>query len=117
MKPLLLVWMAALGTASAQPYVVNTIAGKGKVDYAGDGKAATSVNLFSPNRVAFDAAGNLYFTESYYHRVFKVGAAGTLTAVAGNGDNVFAGEGGLATAARSEEHTSELQSLRHLVCR
>ena len=92
-------WIAAIGTTSAQPYVVNTIAGKGKVDYAGDGKAATSVNLFSPNRVAFDAAGNLYFTESYYHRVFKVGAAGTLTAVAGNGDNVFDGEGGLATAA------------------
>src|ERR1022692_1932725 len=99
MKLLLLVWMAALGTASAQPYVVNTIAGKGKVDYAGDGKAATSVNLFSPNRVAFDTAGNLYFTESYYHRVFKVSATGTLTAVAGNGDNVFDGEGGLATAA------------------
>ena len=88
--------MAALGTASAQPYVVNTIAGKGKVDYAGDGKAATTVNLFSPNRVAFDAAGNLYFTESYYHRVFKVGAAGTLTAVAGNGSSVFDLESGAA---------------------
>jgi uncharacterized protein (TIGR03437 family) len=102
MEPLrwvLVLWIAAIGTASAQPYVVHTIAGKGKVDYAGDGKAATSVNLFSPNRVAFDAAGNLYFTEGYYHRVFKVSAAGTLTAVAGNGDNVFDGEGGLATAA------------------
>jgi len=97
MKPLLLVWIAAVGTASAQPYVVNTIAGKGKVDYAGDGKAATTVNLFSPNRVAFDAAGNLYFTESYYHRVFKVGAAGTLTAVAGNGSSVFDLESGTAT--------------------
>jgi hypothetical protein len=66
MKPLFLVWMAAAGTISAQPFVVNTIAGKGKVDYAGDGKAANAVNLFSPNRVAFDVAGNLYFTESYY---------------------------------------------------
>src|ERR1035438_10518428 len=99
MKPLRTVWMAAVATAFAQPYVVNTIAGKGKVAYAGDGQAATTVNLFSPNRVAFDVAGNLYFTESYYHRVFKVSAAGTLTAVAGNGDNVFDGEGGLATAA------------------
>src|ERR1035441_11007565 len=27
------------------------------------------------------------------------------------------GEGGLGHAVRSEEHTSELQSLRHLVCR
>src|ERR1019366_974963 len=92
----LVVWMAAVGTAFAQPFVVNTIAGKGKVAYAGDGKAATTVNLFSPNRVAFDAAGNLYFTESYYHRVFKVGAAGTLTAVAGNGSSVFDVESGTA---------------------
>src|ERR1035441_7088733 len=102
MKPLrcaILAWIAALPSAFAQPYVVNTIAGHGKLAYAGDGKAATSVNLFSPNRVAFDAAGNLYFTESYYHRVFKLGAAGTLTAVAGNGDDTFAGEGGPAAAA------------------
>src|ERR1035437_5393561 len=101
MKPLrcaLLAW-AVLTTAAAQPYVVNTIAGKGKLAYTGDGKAATSVNLFSPKRVAFDDAGNLYFTESYYHRVFKVGADGTLTVVAGNGDSVFTGEGGLATDA------------------
>jgi uncharacterized protein (TIGR03437 family) len=93
------VWLALAGTAFAQPYVVNTIAGKGKFVYGGDGKVATSMNLFSPNRVAFDAAGNLYFTESYYHRVFKVDAAGTLTSVAGNGDESFAGEGGPATAA------------------
>src|ERR1017187_1997552 len=102
MKPLrcaILAWIAALPSAFAQPYVVNTIAGHGKLAYAGDGKAATSVNLFSPNRVAFDAAGNLYFTESYYHRVFKLGAAGTLTTVAGNGSETFAGEGGPATAA------------------
>src|SRR5450759_534644 len=101
MKPLrcaLLAW-AVLTTAFAQPYVVNTIAGKGRLAYAGDGKAATSVNLFSPNRVAFDGFGNLYFTESYYHLVFKVDAAGTHTVVAGNGDSVFAGEGGPATAA------------------
>ncbi len=99
LRCVLLTLTAALSTAAAQPYVVNTIAGKGKLAYAGDGKSATSVNIFSPNRVAFDAAGNLYFTEIYYHRVFKVGAAGTLTAVGGNGDSVFAGEGGLATAA------------------
>jgi len=91
--------MAALTTASAQPYVVNTIAGKGKLVYVGDGKAATSVNLFSVNRVTFDYYGNLYFTESYYHRVFKVTIAGTLTVAAGNGSDAFAGEGGSATAA------------------
>ena len=99
LRSVLLTCTAALVPAAAQPYVVNTIAGHGKLAYAGDGKVATSVNIFSPNRVAFDAAGNLYFTEGYYHRVFKVGAAGTLSVVGGNGDSAFAGDGGLATAA------------------
>ena len=102
MKPLrcaFLAWAAALATATAQPYVVNTIAGHGKLAYSGEGSAASSVNLFAPNRAAFDAAGNLYFTEGYYHRVFKVSPSGTLTTVAGNGGDTFSGEGGQATAA------------------
>ena len=102
MKPrsnVLLVWLAALATAYAQPYVVNTIAGKGKVAYPGDGKAANTVDLFSPVRVAFDRNGNLYFTEDYYNRVFKVATNGVLSVVAGTGATIFAGEGGPATAA------------------
>jgi hypothetical protein len=66
--------------------VVNTIAGHGKLAYAGDGKAATSVNLFAPKRVAFDRAGNLYFTEGSYNRVFKVSAK-----YAGAAPNMVAG--------------------------
>ncbi len=96
---LVLTWLAILASASAQSYVVNTLAGKGKLAYAGDGSAANTVNLFSPYRVAFDAAGNLYFTEDYYQRVFKVNAAGALSVVAGNGEGTYTGEGGPATSA------------------
>jgi trimeric autotransporter adhesin len=95
----LLAGFGALAYAYAQPYVVNTIAGHGILPYPGDGKPAVSVNLFDPRRVAFDPSGNLYFTESYYHRVFKLNTAGILSVAAGNGATDFDGEGGPATAA------------------
>src|ERR1035441_9393169 len=34
-----------------------------------------------------------------------------------NADGSYAADGGFSDGGRSEEHTSELQSLRHLVCR
>jgi hypothetical protein len=77
---LLVGWASMLSLAFAQPapfYIVTTIAGSGRVAYPGDGRNATSVDLFEPARVAFDSAGNLYFTESYYERVFRVSTAGT----------------------------------------
>src|ERR1019366_4135923 len=98
----LVVWMAAVGTAFAQPFVVNTIAGKGKVAYAGDGKAATTVNLFSPNRVAFDAAGNLYVGTSA--RLCKI-SGGRLRTIAGTGYGGYTGDGGPALSAKI--HTPE----------
>lgn len=102
---LLVGWASMLSLAFAQPapfYIVTTIAGSGRVAYPGDGRNATSVDLFEPARVAFDSAGNLYFTESYYERVFRVSTAGTLTGVAGTGVAGFSGDGGPATAAQLE---------------
>jgi len=89
--------------AFAQTYVVTTIAGRGKLPYGGDGRNAASVDLFYPGRLAYDASGNLYFTESYYNRVFRVAAAdGRLTTAAGNGQTGFTGDHGPATAAALE---------------
>src|SRR5262245_64415974 len=42
---------------------------------------------------------------------------GTVVLVAQDGKIVYERAAGLADQERSEEHTSELQSLRHLVCR
>jgi uncharacterized protein (TIGR03437 family) len=89
--------------AFAQTYVVTTIGGRGKLPYAGDGQNAASVNLFYPDRLAYDGSGNLYFAESYYNRVFRVVAAdGKLTTAAGNGQTGFSGDHGPATAAALE---------------
>ena len=92
-------WVVAVAPANAQTYTVTTIGGMGRLPYSGDGQSAATVDLFSPTRIAFDRAGNLYFTEAYYGRVFRLDAAGKLKAIAGNGDGVFSGQGGPATAA------------------
>jgi len=89
--------------AFAQTYVVTTIGGRGKLPYGGDGRNASTVDLFDPGRVAYDGSGNLYFAESYYNRVFRVGASdGKLGTKAGNGQTGFSGDHGLATAAALE---------------
>jgi sugar lactone lactonase YvrE len=103
MKPrlfaVLLGWAAFLMPAFSQTYVVTTIGGSGKLPYGGDGRNAATVDLFEPGQLAFDGSGNLYFTESYYNRVFRVAANGTLSTVAGSGQTGLSGGHGLAADA------------------
>jgi sugar lactone lactonase YvrE len=57
---------------------ISTVAGSGDVDgmgaggLAGDGGPATSAKLAQPYHIAFDFAGDLYFTDSHNYRVRKV---------------------------------------------
>jgi sugar lactone lactonase YvrE len=57
---------------------ITTVAGSGGVDivgnggFSGDGGPATSAKLARPYHIAFDAAGDLYFTDSHNYRVRKV---------------------------------------------
>lgn len=67
------------------------------VDASAHSQAATS--LMSPAAIVFDSQGNLYFAEPGNHVVRKFSAAGSLSIVAGNGVQGFAGDGGAATAA------------------
>src|SRR5262249_55049538 len=66
---------------------------------SGDGGPATQARLSHPINLTLDQAGNLYFSEQGT-RVRKVSPEGIITTVAGNGQEGFAGDGGLATAAR-----------------
>src|SRR5438093_580860 len=80
--------------------IITTVAGNGVLGFAGDGGAATSASLNSPDSVALDASGNLYIADQSNHRIRRVAAAtGIITTVAGNGINTFAGDGGAATSA------------------
>jgi sugar lactone lactonase YvrE len=75
---------------------ITTIAGTGGFGYSGDGGSATSAELYFPQGVAVDAAGNLFIADTNNDRVRKVSVSGTITTVAGNGSS---GDGGPAIDA------------------
>ncbi|MGH9663776.1 MAG: hypothetical protein ACRD9L_05075 [Bryobacteraceae bacterium] len=66
----------------------------------GDSGPALAARLFEPGGVAFDAAGNLYVSETASHRVRKVTPHGAISTVAGTGIAGYSGDGGSAMAAQ-----------------
>jgi DNA-binding beta-propeller fold protein YncE len=77
--------------------VITTVAGGGPT-YPGDGLPATQAAIRSPDGVAFDPAGNMLIVE-FLGRLRKVDLNGILTTIAGNGTEVFSGDGGPASSA------------------
>ena len=89
---------------------IYTIAGNGKVGFAGDGGPATSAKLGKPEGSAADGAGNLVIADTGNNRIRVVAGgtgtfygqamtAGDIYTVAGNGSGGFSGDGGPATSA------------------
>jgi sugar lactone lactonase YvrE len=68
--------------------------------YSGDGHAATNAQLYNPDGVALDAAGDLFIADSGNNCVRKVDTNGIITTVAGNGNIGYSGDGGAATSAQ-----------------
>ncbi|MEO6911350.1 MAG: Ig-like domain repeat protein [Edaphobacter sp.] len=60
---------------------------------------ATAIPLAAPAQIAYDAAGNLYIADLNNNIIREVNLAGIITAVAGTGEQGFAGDGGPATSA------------------
>lgn len=70
-----------------------------------EGTPATTAQLYAPEDVTFDAAGNVYISEfgtstTAGHRVNEVDPAGNLRVVAGTGIEGYGGDGGPATLAQ-----------------
>jgi DNA-binding beta-propeller fold protein YncE len=85
-------------------YSITTVAGTGDKGFAGDGGPALSAVLNGPFDVAFDRAGNLFFSDTFNHRIRRIDArSGIITTVAGNGEGGYGGDGGPAAAARLNE--------------
>jgi hypothetical protein len=76
-----------------------TIAGTNRNGFNGDGGPATSALLNLPMGVAVQPDGGVLIADSNNHRIRRVSPAGTITTVAGDGTEGFAGDGGRATAA------------------
>ena len=55
---------------------ITTVAGMRSAGFSGDGGAATSARLNSPQGVALDASGNLYIADNNNYRVRKVATSG-----------------------------------------
>jgi sugar lactone lactonase YvrE len=74
---------------------LSVVAGDGVQGFSGDGGAATSAELSSPQGVAVGPDGTLYIADTGNERIRAV-SGGTITTFAGNGSVGFAGDGGTA---------------------
>jgi sugar lactone lactonase YvrE len=85
-------------------YMITTAVGTGEKGFTGDGGLAEAAMLNGPFDVAFDAAGNLYFSDTFNCRIRRVDAtSGVISTIAGNGDKGHSGDGGPAIAAALNE--------------
>ena len=79
--------------------VISTVVGNGTTGYTGDGGLATSAEIGSPQGMAFDTAGDLFFADYGSHVVREVNTSGIISTVAGTGTPGSTGDGGQATSA------------------
>jgi NHL repeat-containing protein len=89
---------------------IYTVAGNGKVGFAGDGGPATAAKLGKPEGSAVDGAGNLVIADTNNNRIRVVAGstgtfygqamtAGDIYTVAGDGTMGYSGNGGPASGA------------------
>jgi sugar lactone lactonase YvrE len=83
--------------------VVSTFAGTGPTPGHSDGTGA-SASFFSPEGLAFDAAGNLYVADTGNHTIRKITPAGAVTTLAGSPE-VLGNADGTGDNARFREPT------------
>lgn len=78
--------------------IITTIVGDGNNSYAGDGGPAVNAELY-PWDVIIDKFGNLFISDQAGNAIRMVNASGTISTVAGNGIQGFAGDGHRADSA------------------
>ena len=79
--------------------IIQTFAGNGIEDFAGDGEGAVFASLDSPEGVEPDTAGNVLIADTGNNRIRQVSPDGVIQTFAGNGIAGFSGDGGPATDA------------------
>jgi len=85
----------------ASTNIITTIAGTGISGFSGDGGSASLAQFASPNRLAVDAANNIYIADFSNYRIRKIDAnTGIVSTIAGNGTAGYSGDGGDATQAQ-----------------
>ncbi len=79
---------------------ISTFAGTGTAGTAGTRGPAAQAQLNVPQGVAVDSAGNVYIADTLNNRVMRVDSDGTITAVAGDGEAGYSGDGKAGPLAR-----------------
>jgi sugar lactone lactonase YvrE len=99
-------WNHRIRKITVSTGIITTIAGTGTNGFSGDGSAATSALLYSPDSVVLDSMGNVYITDTWNNCIRKITVStGIITTIAGTGGNGagfigFTGDGGVATSAK-----------------
>ncbi len=91
--------------------IISTICGVGPTGtfaggFSGDGGPATQASINTPEGLAVDSSGNLYFADNQNLRIRKIDSGGNITTVAGSGSFKFFGDGGTATGANLHQPSS-----------
>ncbi len=79
---------------------ITTVAGTREAGFSGDGGPAVDAALDWTPAVALDGAGNVYIADGGNRRVRRVDTSGTITTVAGSGEEGYGGDGGPAIRAQ-----------------
>lgn len=88
------------GATAVTAYVIDAFAGTGQEGFSGDGGLATEAQLHGPGGIAVDAEGSVYVADANNRRVRKIDASGTITTIAGMGEQGSEGDGGPAIEAQ-----------------
>ncbi|MGH7029126.1 MAG: hypothetical protein ACREEZ_01740 [Stellaceae bacterium] len=89
---------------ASEAWIITTAVGAGTPGFAGDGEPAARALLNGPFDIGFDAIGNLYFSDTFNHRIRRVDMrTGLIATIAGSGEAGYSGDGGPATRAAFNE--------------
>ena len=83
--------------------IITTIVGGNGAGHSGDGGMAVNAQIYQPEGVAVDQAGNIYITDvSAYgpHVIRRIDTGGIITTFAGTSSRGFSGDGGPAVEAQ-----------------
>jgi hypothetical protein len=75
---------------------IDTVAGTGERGYSGDGGQARVAQLDTPYDIAFAPNGDMYLADTGNNVIRRIDTNGVISTVAGDGEPIFAGDGGLA---------------------
>lgn len=78
---------------------ITTVAGNGRIEYSGDGGPGIDAGLNWPTALELDNDGNLLIADARNNVVRKLTKDGTISTIAGTGEEGYSGDGGPATEA------------------